>query len=187
MELPNNSMDTVYLIIALLAYAGILAFSIRKGVPTTYTLVEYQRAVLYRRGLPVKEVGPGRYWVWTKYEKFFTVDTRPIQVAFENQGAVLRTGLTPSFGVLGSARVTSARKAIYSARNYNQMPAFILLGCTRSVINGLTVQQLEEGKEKIAAEVISRATPRLQAAGFELISFRLTQLTIPTPQPQSAN
>src|SRR5579872_1598040 len=99
-------------LVALLACIGLLAVRVFKGSLTSVTLLEYQRAVLYRRGLPVKEVGAGRYRVWSGTEKLIIVDTRPIQVSFENQAVVLREGSTAVYGISATARVENAREVI---------------------------------------------------------------------------
>jgi regulator of protease activity HflC (stomatin/prohibitin superfamily) len=179
-------MELLTLIIALLVYMALIAFAIIMGRPSRFTLIEYQRGVLYRRGLPVKEVGSGRYWVWTKREKFFWVDTRPIQVSFDNQAVTLHDGTTAVFGILGSAHVNEARKAIYTARNYNQFPAFVFLCCTRAVLNEYPAPQISDNKEKLAEEIINRARPRLFVAGFELIEFRFTQLYVAAAPPRNS-
>lgn len=157
-----------------------------RGRLSSFTLLEYQRAVLYRRGLPVREVGPGRCRVWIGIEKLIIVDTRPIQVSFENQGVLLRDGSTALYGISGTARVQDSRKAIYCARNYNQMPSFVFLCCVRLVLNGLTASQFAGSKDAIVQEIINRAKPRLAAAGLELLAFRFSQLSVAAIAPRAA-
>jgi regulator of protease activity HflC (stomatin/prohibitin superfamily) len=178
-------MNILLGILFLALYIGLFALGYTLGRPTRHTFLEHQRAVLFRRGLPVKEVGAGRYWVWVKREKFIFVDTRPIQVSFENQGAILKDGASAVFGILASARITDARKAIYSARNSYEVPAFVLHCCTRSVLNGLSTAETTDAKERLADDIIARAKPKLAASGFELLSLRVTQLSVAAqPQPQ---
>lgn len=178
-------MPIVIASVILLAAIGLLVVGRFKGRLSSFTLLEYQRAVFYRRGLPVREVGPGRHRVWTGSEKLIIVDTRPIQVSFENQEVALRDGSSASYGFLGNARVQDTRKAIYCARNYNQMPGFVLLCCTRSVFNSLTSGQLGGSKDSIVEEIINRAKPRLAAAGFELLAFRFSQLSVASITPRA--
>jgi len=147
------------------------------GRPGSATLLEYQRAVLYRKGLPVREMGTGRHLIFTGIEKLMVVDTRPIQVSCEDQVVALKDGSAALYGVSGAARVQDARKAIYSAGNYNHVPAFVLLCCARFVLNGCTPTELR-AKDAVAERIVERAKPRLVAAGFELISFRLTQFAV---------
>lgn len=158
---------------------GVLALRIFAGWLVSATLVEYQRGVLFRRGIPVREVGPGRYRVWTGVEKIMIVDTRPVQVSYENQAVVLRDGAAAVYSLLGSARVDDVRKALYAANNYNHVPVFVLLRCARFVLNDCTSAQIMASRDAVAEQIISRARPRLAAAGFELLSFRLTELSIP--------
>jgi hypothetical protein len=156
-------------IIALLVSIGLVALRQFKGRLTSFTLLEYQRAVLYRQGLPIREVGPGRYRVWAGSEKLIIVDTRAIQVSFENQAVALRDGSTAVYGISGTATVQDVRKAIYCARNYNQVPSF-------------TVNELRGSKDGVAQEIINCAKPRLGAAGFELLAFRLSQISVTASQ-----
>jgi hypothetical protein len=169
-------------IIALLVSIGLVALRQFKGRLTSFTLLEYQRAVLYRQGLPIREVGPGRYRVWAGSEKLIIVDTRAIQVSFENQAVALRDGSTAVYGISGTATVQDVRKAIYCARNYNQVPSFVLLCCTRLTLNGFTVNELRGSKDGVAQEIINCAKPRLGAAGFELLAFRLSQISVTASQ-----
>jgi hypothetical protein len=164
-------------IICLAFVLATVAMRVFGGRPGSVTLLEYQRAVLYRKGLPVREVGTGRHLIFTGVEKLMIVDTRPIQVSYEDQAISLRDGSSALYGVSGAARIQDARKAIYSAGNYNHVPAFVLLCCARLVMNGCTAVELK-AKDAVAAQIVERARPRLAAAGFELISFRLTQFAI---------
>jgi SPFH domain / Band 7 family len=170
-----------------LGFLGLLAVGRFKGRLSSFTLLEYQRAVLYRRGLPIKEVGAGHHRVWTGSEKLIIVDTRPIQVSFENLGVALRDGATAVYGISGTAKVQDTRKAIYCARNYNQVPSFVLLCCTRFILNALTVSQLGGSKDAVVEEIINRAKPRLADAGFELLAFRFSQLSVVANAPRAAD
>ena len=168
------------MLITIVCFAFILAtvaLRVFGGRPGSVTLLEYQRAVLYRKGLPVREVGTGRHLIFTGIEKLMVVDTRPIQVSYEDQAVSLKDGLAALYGVSGAARVQDARKAIYSAGNYNHVPAFVLLCAARFVLNGCTSAELK-AKEAITDRIVERAKPRLAAAGFELMSFRLTQFAV---------
>lgn len=49
------------LVIALLAIGAVRTFG---GWAASVTLMEYQQAVLFRRGLPVRTFGPGHYRVF---------------------------------------------------------------------------------------------------------------------------
>lgn len=156
---------------------ALVALRIYCGWRISATLVEYQRGVLFRRGVPVRDVGPGRYRVWTGFEKIMIVDTRPVQVNYENQAVALRERGAAIYSMSGSARAEDVRKALYAASNYNHVPEFVLLCCARFVLNDCTAAELAN-RDAVAERIVSRAKPRLAAAGFELLSFRLTELSL---------
>jgi regulator of protease activity HflC (stomatin/prohibitin superfamily) len=167
--------------VTLLCFAftiGLMTLRLLGGRPTKITLMEYQRAVLFRRGLPLRDVGPGRHRVWTGIEKMMIVDTRPVQVSYENQSVLLRDGSGAAYSLSGSARVQDVRKALYAAGNYNHVPSFVMLCCTRLVLNSSSSFDIKTGRDALTEQIMERARPRLSAAGFELLSLRLTQLTL---------
>ena len=151
------------------------------GSPSSFALLPHQGGILYKRGLPVREVGPGKHRVWTGVEKIFFLDTRPIQVSFENRAVAMQDGSTAVYGFSATAEVRDVRKVLYSAANFSQVPAYVLLCSARAVLNGCTRSQLRVNKEAIVSEIINRAKPRLAAAGFDLPTFRMTQLLVALP------
>lgn len=158
--------------------AIVLAIRFFAGGYATVTLVEYQRGVIYRNGLPVRDVGPGRYRVWSGFEKVLHLDSRPVQVSYENQSVGLRDGTAAQYSLFGSAELRDVRKAIYASTNAALIPSYVLLCCTRSVLNASTSNELKLNKEAIVGRIHDRAKPKLEAAGFELLAFRLPQIAI---------
>src|SRR5271168_5347938 len=122
---------------------GVLALRIFGGRPGGVTLLEYQRGVLYRRGLPVSDLGTGRHLVFTGIDKVVSLDTRPIQFSYEDQAVALRDGSTAVYSISGAARVQDTRKALYSAGNFSHVPSFVMLCCAREVLNGSKGTQIK--------------------------------------------
>lgn len=162
----------------------VLAFRRYAGRPTTATLLQYQGGVLYKRGRRIREVA-GQVRVWTGVEKVIVVDKRPTSVSFENRAVALSDGATAVYGFSGSAEVRDLSKVLYCARNYSDLPAFVLLCCARVVLNGYPSGRLLASQDGIVQEIVNQAKPRLAAAGFELQAFRFTHLSIAAPAQQS--
>jgi hypothetical protein len=175
------------LAIILLFWAALIGLAVYlndRGKPTYVTLLEYQRGVLYRRGVPVREVGCGKHRVWTGTELLVHADTRPISISFENQVVALQDGNSALYGILASAQIRDIRKVIASARDYNHVPPAVLLRCARLHLNACSQSSLALNKEAVVNKITQDAKTRLHAAGFELISFRLSQLAIGTAKKQ---
>jgi regulator of protease activity HflC (stomatin/prohibitin superfamily) len=170
--------------LALIAWAALGLLVLMQtyvGMPSSFTLLEHQRGVLYRKGKPVRELGPGRHRVWVGIEKVLFLDTRPISVSFDNRAVTLSDGATAVYGFSGSAEVVDVQKALYSSGNFSEMPAFILLCCARSVLNGQSSVVVMARQASIVDQIMERARPRLSAVGFQLLTFRMTQLNMASP------
>jgi hypothetical protein len=175
------TMGPFSLLIFFAAMASILWTRRSAGNFTFVSLMPFQKGVLYRKGLPVREVGPGRHGVWAGREKIIFLDVRPTTVSFENRAVTLRDGYTAVYGLTGSAEVRDVRKAIYASNNPNHLVAFALLIAARSVLSGYASETLKLKKDAVTAEISQRARTRLSAAGIELLNFRFTQVGIAPP------
>jgi len=171
-------MSGTFLLLANIFWIALLAVRLFAGWYSSVTLLEYQRGILYRNGLPARDVGVGRIRVWTGVEKVIQLDTRPIQVSYENQQVGLRDGSAAQYSFSGSARVQDARMALHSSTNYNQVPAYVFLCCARRVLNDCTSVQLKVNKEAVTQQILELAKPRLLAEGFEFLSFRMPQIAV---------
>jgi SPFH domain / Band 7 family len=174
-------------VIALLCWAaicGLAIYALNRGKPTWVTLLEYQRGILYRRGLPIQEVGRGKHRVWSGTELLVHADIRPISINFENQVVALQDGSSALYGFAASAQIQDIRKVIYAARDYNHVPPATLLRCARLHLSTATQSSLAVGKDAIAAKIAEDARTRLRSVGFDLVSFRLSQLAIGTVKKQ---
>jgi uncharacterized membrane protein YqiK len=176
--------NVLALIVPVAVAAAIITLLLRKGTPTQVNLMEYQRGVLYSKGFPVKDVGPGRHWVWSGTQLLIHADTRPRSVGYEKLVVTLQDGTSAVYGLLASVQMSDVRKAIYSARNYEQVANAALLRCTRLALNQRTSAQLRAtSRETLTREISADAKSRLAPAGYELVSFRLTELSIVVPNP----
>jgi len=184
----NSASTLLSAAISILFWGGLLGlvwYFERRGKPTSVTLLPYQRGVLYRMGLPLRDVGPGKHRVWTGTELLVHGDTRPISVNYENLVVALQDSTAALYGFSASVQVQDMRKAIYSARNYTEVPAFLLLRCARRHLNTASGSSLKLEREAITNRITDDAQRRLAAVGFGLISFRMTQLLVGT-SPQQA-
>ena len=162
-------------------------FIIRKyaGKPTPVTLLEYQGGIIFKQGCPVREVEPGKHWVWVGKEKLIIVDKRPTSFNFENRAVALSDGATAIYGFTGSAGVRNISKVLYCARNYNHLPAFVLACSVRMILNTYPSGSITVGQEDVPQKIIRHAEPKLAEAGFDLQTFRFTHLSVASPPPDS--
>ena len=162
---------------------GLYALRTRVGIPSSHSILPFQGGILYRRGRPAREVGPGKHRVFVGREKIIFLDRRPMQVNVERRAVSLADGATAVYGFAASAEVRDVRKALYSSANYTQIPGFVTLCVTRGVLNRSQSSQIRYGQPALTEEIVDACRSRLAEAGFELLSFRFSQLVVATPPP----
>jgi hypothetical protein len=165
---------------------GLIIYFSRRGKLTTVTLLPYQRGVLFKWGKPARDVGPGKYRVWAGSELLVHGDVRPISVNYENLVVALDEGFSAVYGFSASVNVRDMRKAIYSARDYTQVPPAVLLRCARRRLHVTPASSLKMNQAAVAGQISEDAKVKLERTGFELISFRLTQLALAGPHSASS-
>jgi uncharacterized membrane protein YqiK len=163
----------------LLTFALLRFFNLA-GLPSRSVLLPYESGVLFQRGKPIREVGPGRHWVILGLQKILFLDTRPIQIDVDERAVSLADGSMAFYGIAASARVCDARKAIYASTNYNDVPLFVALCDARSILGRCTRSELAKGRARVEQEMIEACQLRLASVGFELVSFRISELSVAT-------
>jgi hypothetical protein len=178
-------MDALTIFFICAGIIGLNLFRSRFGFPSHISLLPFQGGVFYRRGRPVREVGPGRHRVFMGNEKIIMLDKRPTQVNIENRAVVLADGATVVYSFSASAEVRDVKKAIYASTNYTQLPAFVTICAARGALNRSQTDQIRAGQAALTEEVSAQCRSRLAEAGFDLLSFRFTQMGFAATAPQA--
>ena len=104
-------------------------------------------------------------------------------IIVENRAVTLVDGMTAVYGLSGSAQVKDAHKALYSAQSFSEVPIFVSLCCSRSVLNACTSSQLMN-QRAVEEQISQQAKLKLESQGFGLLTFRLTQLSVAMPSEE---
>jgi hypothetical protein len=174
-------MESFPIVFVCAAVVGLYALRYWAGWPSHHTLLPFQAGILYRRGRPLRELGPGRHRVFLGIEKIIFLDKRPINVNVDRRAVLLADGGTAIYSFAASAELRDVRKAIYASATYSQLPAFVTLCVVRARISECTSSGFRGVEAALMEEMTAKCRSRLEAAGFELLSLRLTSLEIRSP------
>jgi hypothetical protein len=189
MSSPDGIIFFAVFVLFWIVVVGAAVTLSRRGKLTTVTLLPYQRGILYRKGLPVREVGPGKHRVWAGSELVVHCDVRPITINYENQIVALSDGAAVLYAFSASVQARDIGKVLYAARDYTQVPAATLLRCARRQLHLSSVSALKMDMNGIAERISQEAKSKLDGAGFDLVSFRVPQFNLGSVQqtnPQAA-
>ena len=136
-----------------------------------------QRGIWFRKGVAIKEVGPGKHTVTPGLETIIAIDTRIRNINHEDQAVMTADGSVCVYGFFASTKVEDVGVALRSARNYTQVPEFALLRCARRVLSHSGDDAVSK-RQSVEAQIRQESEERLRKAGFALTEFRLNQLQI---------
>jgi len=148
-----------------------------------HTLTEYQRGAFFQKGMFVREVGAGVHKVLLGRDYIVYGDVRPISFNFERQTVALRDGSFAQYSFYATAEVRSFKAALFSVRDYSEMPYYILRRELRAAIFAQDPQNFSISRRSIENAVRERLGVQLESAGFELKDFRLTNLHVSESGP----
>jgi regulator of protease activity HflC (stomatin/prohibitin superfamily) len=143
-----------------------------------HTVAEFQRAVFFRNGHPQRDLGPGVHNVLLGRDYIIYGDVRPIVVNFENQQVGLRDGSFVRYSFFASTSVNTFQTALYSARDFSELPFYILRRNVREGISAESHEGLTSGRDVLEKRIEGRTRSDLNRVGFELTEFRLGQLSV---------
>jgi hypothetical protein len=172
---------TMCVVVALMGAIVYLSDYLRRR--SSFTVMEFQRAVFYVNGLPQQEIGPGTHRVLLGRDYVVYADVRPKTINVENQGVGLRDGLVATYNFYAVVYVEDIRKLLYGARNHYEIPYYVLRKVVRSTLWKQTrLTLLGSGKNAIEGTMRQQAAEELAACGMKLDEFKLSNLSIGMPK-----
>lgn len=145
---------------------------------THVIVMEYERGVVFRKGLPFKDVGPGRYAIIREREFLVRIDVRPKTVSAEQQAVGMQDGRFAVYSLFASTSISDPRKAMYSARDYNEVPIYAVRRRSRSAIASQTAASLSIGVSGLTSMIAKEVSQDLQRTGMRLDEFKITRFEV---------
>jgi regulator of protease activity HflC (stomatin/prohibitin superfamily) len=167
-------------------WAALIAFGYylqKAGKPTTHTLLEYQRGILYHCGQPTKELGSGRHRLWVGRDYLLYLDMRPKSFTRELAMVATRDGQTAVYALSGKFQVRDLKKAIYCARDNNQAAIALIASIVRSKLNDSSSEDIRLHSAEVCNGIVQVVRERAHSIGMEILELRFSQLAIAQQSP----
>jgi regulator of protease activity HflC (stomatin/prohibitin superfamily) len=104
-------VESIGFVVALAGVVAALAV-VRLHWPQFRTVREHERALRYRKGYLLGELGPGRYWLRPRIDEITVVDARRRQVVVPGQEVLTRDRVPLKVSMIAEFTVVSATKAL---------------------------------------------------------------------------
>ncbi|MGE5322847.1 MAG: SPFH domain-containing protein [Actinomycetota bacterium] len=184
-----NPMQLAGLVLWIGMWAGLIALLVylqRLGKPSNHTLLQYQRGIIYRLGLPFKDVGPGRHRLWVGRDYLVYVDMRPQSFTRNLAGVATRDGELAAYSLAGKFQAKNARKAINCARDHKQAAIALIASTVRRMLNDYSSEDIKSHPQEICNNIIKAVQDGADRIGMEIPELRFTQLAILKKQAAAA-
>jgi regulator of protease activity HflC (stomatin/prohibitin superfamily) len=142
------------------------------------TVWEWERAVRFRHGVLVDELGPGRYRR-AHGEQIRTVDLRPASYTLTGQDVPTADGVLVRVGLTVRWSVTDATRYVRSAANpVDEMHLAVQLGL-RAAVASRTHTGLDEQRTEAATEITAAASARAAELGMTVHGVAIRDVVLP--------
>ena len=138
--------------------------------PRAATVREYQRALRYRRGHLLGEVGPGRYWLRPRVDELDVHDTRRRQTVVAGQEVLTADRVPLKISLIAEYTVADLSKAVLEVENFQAALYGRLQLALREVVAAVELDEMLAGRDRLGTEILAKVQPGLGQLGIELHS-----------------
>jgi len=157
--------------------ALVYAWKILSGAGTIVS--EGVRGVIYRDGKFVREVGPGRYWIFPR-STLRTVNVNDITITVPSQEVLSQDRLALRMSAVATIRIRDARKALETSSEgyYNAIYRGLQLAL-RDLAATSSLEALLDQRASLDERLLTLARPDCEAQGCELVRANVRDLMMP--------
>lgn len=170
--------SSILLAVVVVVAVSIIWSMIERRFPRV-TILEYERGLRYVRGRFTGVLGPGQYRASSATTLVRKVDLRPKITAVSGQEVLSADGIALKVSLAARYRVVDPALAVNGVENYELALYTALQLALRSAIAGSPVEALLAARATLAKELVEQTSSAAAAAGLELLSADLKDLTLP--------
>lgn len=160
-------MELIYTLIATgLVITGILV--LLRLWPTARIVMEHERALRYRRGRLLGEVGPGRYWLRAGVDDLRVLDMRRRQMLVAGQEVLTRDRVPVKISLVAAFSVEAPTTAVTSVENFEGALYTRLQLALREAVAALDLEDALAGRGELGAAIQSAVAEPAAELGLTL-------------------
>jgi regulator of protease activity HflC (stomatin/prohibitin superfamily) len=160
--------------------AAVLAVILFKVLPfKRVTVIQYQKALKYTKGVCTGTLGPGQYWIWPMFTSIVPIDVRPEFITILGQDVVSADGVTLKVSLAAEFQVVDPDVAINKNANFRTSLYLTLQMALREVVGKEKIEALMENRTAIGTRLMELTSARATEYGLKLMSADAKDLMFP--------
>ena len=147
----------------------------------TYTIENYEKAVLFVDGKYVKTLESGVYYWWKNDIPIHVskLDTRRQQIEINGQEILTKDKAALRINAWAQYKVVDIEKALLQNKDFSYQLYALFQLALREYIGGLNFDELLEKKDSIAAFILQAVTAHTGELGIEVNGFGIKDIILP--------
>lgn len=163
----------------LLATALLAALLLSRRWVRRVTVLEHERAVLYRAGRITDVLTPGVHWLLGFGVELTLVDVRARVFVVPGQEVLTSDGVGLKISLVGETAIVDPRAWVNASQSVDQSLYAEAQVRLREVVGAVTAEQLLTAREELSERILASAREAATRLGVELRSLAIKDLMFP--------
>ena len=165
-------MDAFFIVSGAVAVA-VLLWAGQYVRPRAFTVREHERALRYRRGRLIGEVGPGRYWLQPRTSELTIIDTRRRQVVVPGQEVLTSDRVPLKISLIAEFSVADVTKAVTIVERFQEALYGRIQLALREAVAARTLDEALDERGQLGAAILGQVAPAALEFGIALDSVQV--------------
>jgi regulator of protease activity HflC (stomatin/prohibitin superfamily) len=158
---------------------GVAALAVFRLLFDRVTVLEFQRALKYRRGKFVGLLEPGQYWIYRRTTQLTKLDIRPRFISVPGQEVLSADGVTLRVSLAAEFRIADPAVAVNEVDDFQAALHLTLQLALREVVGTTPIDDLLEQRNRFGERLLELTRGPVQAFGLELERVDLKDIMFP--------
>lgn len=164
------------LLLLIMTLLGFIAF---KRFVKRVTVLEYERALKYRKGKFDSILEPGQYWYLPAFALIQKIDSRPRFVSISGQELLSADGVTLKLSLAANYRIADPNIAVNQVQNYEEALYLELQLAIRDIVGSADIDTVLTTRDELSARLLEICQPKAKLIGLELASVNIKDIMFP--------
>ena len=170
--------NSLWLIGSVLVIATILAVAL-SSVRQAFTVFEYQRALLFRKGQFEAVLGPGRHAFWGGQRSVQVIDIRLTMDHVGNQEILTLDGVSLRLSATAEYAVEDPKLALLGAQQFQTSAYSVVHSALRDAVGPLSADQSLERRAELSDWLTEHCKAKFATLGLRLDRAEIRDITFP--------
>ncbi len=160
---------------------GILGWIAMMYLISKYSIIvfEFEKGLKYRRGKFIGLLGPGTYWIFSRFTTIKKIDIRPRIMTIPGQEVLSADNVTLKISISAKYEIIDPLAATHKVENYIEAFYAIVQLALRDIIGALKMDDLLEQRAGLNQKLLESTTGQVEELGIKIHVLGIKDIMFP--------